>query len=85
MIIGADVGFVVHLHQHVAPATIEQPAGGGVGGPQHGGLILELLVLAEIEIPQNDGHAQFIRRIQHPAHAVGERWPQRAVGIETTG
>ena len=79
VVVGLDVGLVVHLHEHVAPAAIEQPARGVIRGAQHGGLVAQPLVLAEIEVAEDDHHSLLIRRIEHAPHPLRELRTQRAV------
>ena len=57
MIVGFDVGLVVDLDEDIAPAAIEQPLGCFVGGFDDGGFILEALILAEVEVAEDDDQA----------------------------
>jgi hypothetical protein len=50
VIVGFDVGLVVDFDEDIAPAAVEEPAGGFVGGFDDGGFVLELLILAEVEV-----------------------------------
>src|SRR5690348_15003418 len=51
-------------------APVEQPIDGVVHPALHRLLVLEPLVLAGIEKPQNDDHAEAVRLVEHAPEAV---------------
>lgn len=75
----ALVALVVDFDKHISPAMVEEPVRGIFGGPHHGGLVAQPLVLAEVEIADDDDHAEFVCAVEDMLQPRGVVWTQRAV------
>lgn len=82
VVVGFNVGLVVDLDEHVAPTAFEQPSSGFVGSANDGGFVFETLILAKVEVAEDDGHAVSISSIEHALHAGGEGRAEAAIGLE---
>ena len=82
VVVGFDVGLVIDLDEDITPAALKEPAGGFFGGADDGGFVLETLILAKVEVTQDDDHAVCVSGIEHTLHARGEGRPETAIGLE---
>ncbi len=81
-VVPVQVNFVGDLHQHVPAAALQQPVRRVSSGAQDGLLVLQALILAEVEVAHNGGHAQLVRPVQDAAQAAHVVLPQAAVRPE---
>ncbi len=75
MVVGFDVGFVVHFHQYIAVFAVEEPVGRVFNCPADGGFVFEDLVLAEVEVADDGDHAELVGAVEdafEAGHEIGE-------------
>ena len=64
VVVLAVVDLVANLDKNVGVALGQQPVGGGLGRTDHGMLVGQPLVLAEVEVAQDRDHTQIVSPVQ---------------------
>jgi len=82
VVVLAIVHLVGDLDEDVGVGLLAEPVGGVLGGAEDGVFVAESLVLAEVEDPQDGGHAESVGGVEDPLQAGEVIAAQLAVGLE---